>query len=366
MQYAQTRTLLKDAVHVLILIILIVAAWFVLVWAGFIQCDLIPRGCDVYWGMLRFSEGGKPRVLIVHGTGGLGDYELLQNILSNPQYAGARPRTVPLEQVTLGNLRDYDLVIVEEARKMSTAKMKVFIDYAVQGGRLVWTGDAAAELAAGDSYLYEHERNKILTCEDVLQKEPHANIISDIDCESEANRQECERIREEQPNAYIAGTDCVWARQSKVLGPLARKDELGRMINFDQLIGVQYIGGFCELQQACTGSYPFIGRLVPEPERKHPLIKNIRQDLLMYGDFAIAEEAEGAYTTRVLSVEYAGFIDVPGKGAVHSFPVIVTAGPGQKVAYYALPPEQFAADALEQKYYSLVEQMYYGMLGMAG
>ena len=47
-----------------------------------------------------------------------------------------------------------------------------------------------------------------------------------------------------------------------------------------------------------------------------------------------------------------------------SFPIIVQSGLTGKIAYYAKPPEQYSAkiNGEEQIYYSIIENMYYGML----
>ncbi len=240
----------KDLYHLGLLIALIIILWFVTSW--FFGCKIIPvpYSCDAYWGITRFPEGGKARVLIVFGKGGLGNHQLLEETLQNPSNFGARPESMQLSKVTIGNLQSYDLVIVEEARKMSTAELKMFMDYASLGGRLVWTGDAGTELETGDQLLYEYER----------------------------------------PN----GTD-----ENKNTNPWARK--LGNQaVAFDQFISVNYVGNFCTLVN-CNG-VPQTGAF-SAPDRTHPLVKAIRPNLKMFGNFAVVDTRKDSYSKEVLSAD---------------------------------------------------------------
>ncbi len=443
-----------DIYHIGVLVALLVALWYIVSW--YFGCGIIPVpfSCDTYWNIARFSEGGKARVLIVYGDGGLGDHELLRQTLSNPSKIIAPAYALHISGVTLGNLKDYDLVIVEEARKLSTDDLQMFMDYARGGGRLVWTGDAGTVLDDGDKLLFEFER----------------------------------------PN----GSD-----ENKVVSPWSRKDG-AKVVAFDSFLGLDYVGNFCELK-TCP-DVPQIG-IFSAPNRSHELVKAINPNLRMFGDFSIVKVRSSSYTTSVLSVDalsniiadhdvYSGttpvnevpqcrdnldndgdgfidfggldldhdglpeierdpgcnslqddyegvdilsspkdfkcddnkdndndglidypnddcclsrywnnedscisnstecsdgqdndndgFIDYPSDGACYSssadsegsndlgrvFPIIVTAGLGQKVAYYAVPPEFFVSNkmpidsqtGIRISYPSLVENMYYGMI----
>ena len=369
---------LKVVWRIVFLLILVGVLFGVLTWTGIIKCNVIPGWCDVYFGVVRYSQGGQPQVAIVYREGiilgqnpGLGNPQLLQQILADPRILGVHADLVDIENLEIGNLKQYDLVIVEQARQIETKKLKVFADYVNQhGGRLVWTGDAGTVLGANDQYLYleQREGGKAL-CEDVIKNEgltPH-----DIN-----------RLR----------LDCIYARDATLISPWARVREDNSVLNFDQVLGVNYYGNYCELstapllniaslppaeqqrviqqsQQAAANCFQqkrIVGTLLPDPTDRHPLIQGLRSDLPLHGDFAVVEEVDGAYSTRALSVKFDGRLAVREVNSTfrldfgNVLPVIQTAGVGERVAYYAVPPEAFAEDPMN--YISIVENMYVGMV----
>ncbi len=299
---------LKTVMHVIILLILVGALLGLLTWSGVIRCSVIPGWCDVYWGVMNFFTGGEPKVAIVTGNDGLGEPELLQRVMQDPRHGlGKRVELLYLDRVGLGNLKKYDLIIVEKARTMKTSQLKMFVDYVIQGGRLVWTGDAGAKLAEGDEPLYWDERTP--------------------------------------------------GKEHVEIGPWARKDG-NKMLNFDEFLSVNYITNFCEATK-CKDENVWVGTFYVEPGADHPLVKGLSPTLPMYGDFAIVEQGEGVNTTRVLSVDtLANIYSKDRRDLGKNFPVIVTSGMGERIAYYAVPPEQFT----KYDYYSFIENLYYGML----
>ena len=56
--------------------------------------------------------------------------------------------------------------------------------------------------------------------------------------------------------------------------------------------------------------------------------------------------------------------DTPSLDLNRSVPLIVTSGVGERVVYYAMPPEYFANPKLDQfekgRYFLPIENMYYG------
>lgn len=301
------RDTVKDATHILILVVMLAVLLFLLTWTNVTSCRVIPGWCDIYWSVVR---GGQPRILIVYGNEGMGNPDLLKAALADPNYVHVQAQMQNIDLISYGNLKNYDLVIVEKAKKISTAKLKSFIDYVNQGGRLVWTGDAGTELAEGDVQLFADER-----------------------------------------------TD---GAKHELLNPWARKDG-DKQISFDELLSVKFVTNFCSIK-ACSG-IPWQGILVTDPERNHPLVYSLRQGLSLRGDFAIVNEKEDSVSTRVLSLDWQShLIGTDKKDYGNTFPIIVTSGFGERVAYYAVPPEQFIDPALKEKYYSIIENMYYGML----
>ncbi len=340
---------LKKAWKVVFLLILVALLLGVLTWTGIMKCSTIPGWCDVYYGAIRFAQGGKPSVAIVHGEDGLGQPEILAEILADPRVLGVHPVMIQLEFLELGNIKNYDLVIVERARTIETKKLDIFTDYVLKhGGRLVWTGDAGTKLAQDDRLLYFEQRQNTVICEDLMRKEK----LSEKDIEQ-------------------LNFSCIFQKDANIIGPWARVRGDDTMLNFDQFLGVNYFGNFCELTTAtadqaanCFAQKRIIGKLIPEPTGTHPLIIGLRPDLGMYGDFAIVEETGSSFSTRALSVKFDGKISVIQQGKKRDLgnvlPMIQTSQLGERVAYYALPPEQFALPPMN--YISIPENMYVGMI----
>lgn len=302
------RDLVKDATHVVILIAMLSVLLYLLTWTNIIRCRAIPGWCDVYWAI---NRSGQPSILIVSGSEGLGDPELLKQALADPNYIHVPSQVQDISMVNLGNLKKYDLVIVEKARKISTAKLKAFVDYVNEGGRLVWTGDAGTELAENDEYLFKDERTE--------------------------------------------------GEEHEIIGAWARRDA-DDQVNFDQLISVEYLANYCMIKK-CVSSTPWQGILVTDPDRQHPLVYGLKQGLSMRGDFAIVKELGDSISTRVLSLDWQSNLQgTDGKDYGNILPIIVTSGYGERVAYYAIPPEQFVSPDQKEKYYSIIENLYLGML----
>lgn len=309
----------KDIGHIVILLALIGSVVFLFTWTGVIKCNIIPGWCDAYWFIVR---GGEPRILIVSGDFGMGNPDLLEQTLRDPTHAGAITTQAHIDRITLGNLQEFDLVIVERARQMETAKLRMFMDYVDSGGRLVWTGDAGVELGREKQY-------------------PGNQTIEDEYL-----------FEDEDPN--------LDSNVHRMIGPWARKEGT-RIVPFHEFLGVQYETNYCSIKE-CTGR-PWQGVLITNPSRDHPLVYALRPNLVLRGDFAIVTDVSGSITTRALTLDW--FSELIGQDQLNygrTFPLITTSGYGERIAYYAVPPEQFVAEDLEEKYYSIVENVYYGML----
>jgi hypothetical protein len=317
----EVRTISRDLAHIVVLVILVIALLFA--FSMFTRCSTIPipGWCDLYWGALRMDSGGNPKVLIVYGDGGLGDHKLLSSIIESPAHVGKRVSSRHIDEIGLGNLKKYDLVIVEEAKKMETDKLKMFIDFAnTAGKRLVWTGDAATEAYDEDEYVYHDEYP-----------------------ESDSNAHE-------------------------VVSPWIRK-EGENIITLEKLIGLRYIANYCDVKSCPEDEMPWIGSFSVE-DRSHDLVRGLRADLQMHGDFAITDVTEEGIITRVLDVDFESeLITGDNLSLGRILPVIVTGGFGENIVYYSIPPEMLASDLMPKneegeviRYFSLVEKMYYGML----
>lgn len=145
-----TNPIYKKLPHIIALALLIFILLFVLTKFGYIRCYDIPGFCEIYYAVV-----GHPRVAIVYGDAGMGDPDLLRNVIIERTHIF--PDHIPLENLISGGILDqYQLVIVEKARKMDTAAMNAFKDYVTGGkGILVWVGDAGIELGDKDNICEE-------------------------------------------------------------------------------------------------------------------------------------------------------------------------------------------------------------------
>lgn len=304
-----TQVMLRDFGKIMFFLLLILGLLFAATWTGVMKCKTIPAWCDIYYAFM-----GKPKVLIVYGSEGLGDPFYLQQVLGDPNHLGVRAEVLNVNSVNLGNLKNYGLVIVEKSKKISTAKLRNFMQYVDEGGRLIWTGDAGTELGEKDELLYEDEK--------ALGK-PH-EIIN------------------------------VWARKDGT-----------DIVAFNEFIAANYKANYCSIK-TCSGlKKTFAGALVPI-DREHPLVNGISTNIPLYvfekEDFAIVQTSE-LPSTIVMELDYgSNLYDKSGKDLGSTSPMIITTGFGEKTAYYAMPLEYFANSKLEDKYYGIIENMYLGMI----
>ena len=247
------------------------------------------------------------------GAEGLGNPDELAKLLRDPRFtATTNISRQEVDYVSAGNLKQFDLVIVTHARQMSTDKIRAFMEYVDSGGRLVWTGDAGTQLTKDDQFLY----------------------ADDVDVNA----------------------------THELISPWARKDvEDDVMVRFDNYLSADYLGNYCDFRD-CTlsTSAQQVGDLVPESGADHKLIYGIATNLKLYGDFSIVEDI-GIGSTRVLSVDTKTTLrNKEEKELGRVFPIIITSGIGEKIVYYAVPPELFAQKPM--RYQQFLVNLYNGML----
>ncbi len=319
MEETQIRRYLTDTFHVLTLIFLVAVILGILTWAGITKCSSIPGWCSVY-----YFFAGEPNILIVYGEEGLGDPFLLKNAIEHPQHLGKRADLYQLKYISPGLLKNYKLVIVDRAKKMSTEEMQLFIDYAAAGGKLVWIADSGTQPYEDDKLLLESERNP------------------------------------GSPDTPIS----PWARK-------VSRDDGNYAVELDKLLSVEFIGNFCEIKK-CQNDLPFIGYFRKTPGEAHDLIKGLNPKFEMRGNFSIVKKRLDKYNNEVLSVDSLsavidekGIVDSKGTNYGDTFPVIMVSSPsglGESVVYYAVPPETFAMEGQPKKTFLFVENMYYALI----
>jgi hypothetical protein len=320
MEEEKMRRTVNDAFHIITLIFLVVIILGILTWSGVTKCSTIPGWCNVYYFVM-----GEPNILIVYGDTGLGDPFLLENAIEHPQYLGKRAETTHIKNVSPGLLKNYKLVIVDRAKKMSTEQMNLFIEYASTGGKLVWIGDSGTEITEGDELLLESERTP--------------------------------------------------GSEEKAIGPWARKlskDDGNYMVLLDELLSVEFIGNYCDIKDCGEDQLPFIGYLRKSPGKTHDLILGLDPNLEMRGNFTLVSKRLDKYNNEVLTVdtlsaiiEQKGNVNLVGTNYGDTFTVIMISSPsglGESVLYYAIPPEYFLLEGQPKKTYLFIENMYYSLL----
>ncbi len=314
-----------NVVHLVILAVLLAGLLGVLIFTGLLGCNAVPGGCEIYY---RFVKGGQPNILVVYGDSGLGDPDRLVEVLNGRDLVRAQARSMGIEKLNYVNVREFDLMIVERAKKICSDKLKLFEFYVNSGGRLVWTGDAGTELCSGEGGGGRYGQN----------------------------------------DTYLLESERVPGGKAIVLGPWARKDS-NNQVSFDEFLGAQYKGNYCDFTECRKGEDA--GR-IEITNSDHKLSYGLSPSIPFRGNFAVVEQLkEGSRLVAVL--DYGAKLLGKGTGQpwleagkTYNFgkdlPFIISSQVGERVAYYAAPIESFVSPEQPQKYNALIEQMYYGML----
>jgi len=208
------------------------------------------------------------------------------------------------------------LVIVEHARKISAKQLQMFIDYAQQtDGRLIWVGDAGAERGNKE-----------------VQKPSDINGLSN-------------------------NSDDVWFR-------LIDDGTDYLPVAFDQFLGLKFVDNYCN-EFDCQDNLFSIGVLNPESTGTHPLVfgssSALNFKISNEHDFSIVKQFPNASNSNIVLSLDLGSVTKGKENEVERYvPIITTSGIGEKVAYYAYPPEYFVRD---NNFFIYIKNMYYGMLG---
>jgi len=314
-------------------IIVVIVLLYVLVWSGNLRCSSVPGMCGVYWGTQSIISGrDQPSIMIAYDpydTNGIGNPLLLQSVLEDQNHLALHPTMENINYLSKEKLKGVSLVIVDKAKRLSTTKLKMFMDYVSGGGRLVWIGDAGTEI--------DNTTDKLLTTGDI------------------------------QGN-YDGNTIDGWARL----------DSDNYMIRFDEMLGVKYINNYCNIKKCVVVPYKqkkaygvnnIIKVLTPEqengslvPTQNNPFTYAMTQYLNVKDNFSIVKELSSNITP--LKLDYGSKLFKNSTTAVSDssvFPLIVVSN-SNRVAYYAMPPEYLVEPTDKKKYYSIIEDMIDGML----
>lgn len=320
----------KKIWRVITIILMLVILLYLLVWTGTIRCSKIPGMCSIYWGFQTMMSGKKqPSILIAYNPqddDSLGNPYLLEKTIKDNKIIGMNVRLENINYLSEEKLKGEALVIVTKSRKISTPKLEMFMNYVIKGGRLIWIGDAGIETEVNSDIL--------------LTK-------GDIDGTNDSNT--------------ISG----WARLNSE----------NYMIRFDEFLGVNYLSNYCDIKECEDKKYkignsnlemgfkrPKTNNGVLVPSSDHRMVYGLKNYLEVKDNFSIVEVQKPM--TIPLKIDYGSkmYIDKEHSiGDQNIFPVIVLSN-SNRVAYYALPPEYLIEDDDPAKYYSIIENMLYGML----
>ncbi len=315
-----------NLIRIGILGVLLVALLGVLILTGLAGCNIAPGGCEVYY---RITRGGSPSILVAYSDTGLGNPDRLTELLNEKDMLNSHAKSMDIEKLTYANIRDFDLIVVERAKKICSDKLKIFQYYVAAGGRLVWTGDAGTELCSGGQEASRYGAN----------------------------------------DEYLLASQHEEGANAKIIGPWARKDG-DKQLLFDEFLGVEYKGNYCDF-----GTCPPIGEVgrIEVTNTEHKLTYGLSPSVPYKGDFGVVEIIKNGNARLVATLDYGANLLGKGtnqpwleSGRQYNFgrqiPFIVSNQVGERVAYYAAPIENLIGESALQKNKALLEQMYYGML----
>ncbi len=266
---------IEMGINVGILLLLIGASLYLATKYGFIHCSVIPHWCSIYSSINSKLYGRiYPSVLLLYGDKGLGDPHIVENYIRN--VCKYHIRSAPVSAVSLGNLQNYDVVIVEHARYLTAEQLASLWDFAAKGGRLVLIWDVGVD----------GPENEFLTWKD-LGEENREGIVNRWD----------------------------------------RKKEDGTVVDFgSSVLGLKYLGVSGE-ENDLSGVVYF---------NRDMMTEGLPKSLDLRGKF-VATRITNSSVFGPLTV--AGVIDDTGEvnGVKPPFPAVVRIG--YRVVYIAYPPE---------------------------
>ncbi len=243
-------------------------------------------------------------MLVVYGDSGLGNPQYLASFLENQ--CNLHVDTEPIAAMSAGNLSHYDVVVVEHAKTMNADQMRMFWDYVVKGGKLLFIGDSGTVSENPAYYVYVGGGAPVST-----------GSVS-----GESNTQDANTVQE--------------ANRGVVINPWDRYDSFGRLVLFGKkMLGLQYVGNICE----------------GNSDSNEPMTCDLAGHVLVYNDtltsglpasfsmncnFAVVKDygfsVFGPHTTLL-----AYQTGAPFKGVAPPYPLMIRTG--YRIVYIAFPPE---------------------------
>ncbi|MFH1257658.1 MAG: hypothetical protein V1658_01875 [Candidatus Micrarchaeota archaeon] len=146
----------REIPHIIVMAILVFILLFVLTKFKWMQCTQVPGD----WCSLYCSVSGNPRIAYIQGEGGIGDSLALSNeIRKNRLYTFAE--AIPINGISSGVLKNYELIIVEGAKRMTPLQVNALYEYASSGGGILWIGDSGSERYLSDADIQDALRHNM-------------------------------------------------------------------------------------------------------------------------------------------------------------------------------------------------------------
>lgn len=276
-------TIIKSAIITIILVFILI---FTLTYTHIVPCKSIGKTwCDVYYGIV-----GPPKILVVYGNDGLGNAEKLDAILNNKALFQIHPQLKHVDTIlTLSYLKNYDLVIVTQAKTLSNNQIQIFYDYVNStNGVLIWTGDA------GTNYL---------------PTEKKASDFKDLNL----------------PNH-----------------PWVRVVEDNKILDFRTTLSAEYLGNFCSLVTCSNDLKGYVGNIKFLQTEENSFASGIAPGTNFSGDFGVVTFIYNTSAKVDLAVDYGTVITTNDNKKINSIlPLIIRGQIGKKVVYSAMPLEYY-------------------------
>jgi len=134
----------RELPHILVLVILILVVLVLLTKFQWIHCSQVPGNwCDIYCNYILQAHS---RVAIISdpAAGGIGDAHALEALLRRTRWS-TYVEPIPRDALSSGAIKGYDLLVLEQMRKITFGQARAIDDFVRRGGTLLWIGDAASE-----------------------------------------------------------------------------------------------------------------------------------------------------------------------------------------------------------------------------
>ncbi|NYZ78341.1 hypothetical protein H0N96_02995, partial [Candidatus Micrarchaeota archaeon] len=169
----------RELPHILVLVILLLVVLVLLTKFQWVHCTQVPGNwCDIYCNYVLQAHS---RVAIVSdpAAGGIGDAYALETMIRR-----VRPTTyvepLPLEALSYGAIKGYDLIVLEQMKKITFGQARAIDDFVRGGGTLLWIGDAASEYYIDENDLAAEVQRITKTDEQAAFASKDYPVLKDI------------------------------------------------------------------------------------------------------------------------------------------------------------------------------------------